>query len=337
MKKTILGPQPGIANLQVADFETPPLGANDVLIKIQAVSFNYRDLEIINGTYSEAFQPGLVPFSDGAGEVVEVGANVSHFQPGDRVVTSFWQSWASGELKYARSPKALGGHRDGVLSDYTVLDESGLVKIPDDMSLAEAATFPCAGVTAWQALVVKGQIKAGEWVLIQGTGGVSTFALQIAKMHGARTILLSSSDKKRSAMEKMGADYTINYIDCPHWETAVRDLTNGVGVDHVIETGGPSTFEKSLKSIRMGGQVYVIGYKGGKNGDINPLLILGSQAEVKAIGVGPTSSLAQILNAYQALRQRPVVDKIYDWGDFAEALEYVSTGEHIGKVVIEKR
>lgn len=336
MKKVILGSTPGIANLQVVDYDIPPLGPKDILIQLQAASFNYRDLEIINGIYSEAFKPGLVPLSDGAGKIVKVGANVCQFEPGDRVITSFWQNWLSGELKYATAPSALGGHQDGVLSDYAVMDESGVLKIPDNISFLEAATFPCAGVTAWQALVVEGQIKAGEWVLIQGTGGVSFFALQIAKMHGARTILLSSSDKKRAIAEKIGADHTINYIDCPDWDAVVWKLTNGIGVDHTIETGGPSTFEKSLKSIRLGGKVYVIGYKGGKTGEINPLLILASQARVQAIGVGPKSSLAQVLSAYQGLNLHPIIDKTYEWSNWKEALEYFSLGNHIGKVVIEK-
>ncbi|MDR9425522.1 MAG: NAD(P)-dependent alcohol dehydrogenase [Marinobacter sp.] len=336
MKKITLGKKPGIHNLKSSNFELPEIGRRDVLLRMQAASLNYRDLEIINGTYGEKFKPGLVPLSDGAGDVIQTGKDVKLFRKEDRVVTSFWQNWPGGELKDAKSPQMLGGHKDGVLADYVVLNESGLVKIPDCLSYAEAAAIPCAGVTAWQALVVKGNIKAGDWVLLLGTGGVSLFALQFAKMHSAKTILLSSSEEKLRKIEEIGADFTINYKETKDWPSKIKKLTSGGGVDHIIEVGGPSTFQNSLESASIGGNINIIGYRNGQEGTANPLSILRHQLEVRAIAVGPTSSLEQVMSAYIATEQKPPIHQIYNWDCFQEALNDFSRGKHIGKIVLEK-
>ncbi|RGP53653.1 zinc-dependent alcohol dehydrogenase family protein [Pseudomonas abyssi] len=332
MWKVTLGEKPGVSQLKREKTTVPRPAVGEVLVKVKAVSLNYRDWEVINGQYHEVFSSGMVPLSDGAGEVVEVGEGVDRWQPGDRVIGSFWQGWLAGDLKNAIAPRSMGGPLDGMLSEFVSLPANGLVLCPSHLSYEQAACLPCAAVTAWQALVVEGHVKAGDWVLVQGTGGVSLFALQFAKLHGASVVLLSSSEDKLARARELGADITLNYLECPDWGAEVQLRTGGI--DHVVEVGGPNTLVQSFKALRLGGQVNIIGYLGGKCGEVSPLLILQSHSRVRGIAVGPCSSLEALCGAIQAVQLIPVIDRIFSVDNLGEAFDYLASGSHMGKVVL---
>lgn len=324
----------GLDALQLVERPRPTPGPHQVLVNVKAVALNYRDLEMANGTYQGQAQHAFTLASDGAGEVVEVGAAVSGFALGDRVIGCFWQGWEAGRLGDNLSALTLGGPLDGMLSEYVVLDARGVVACPAHLSWEEAATLPCAALTAWQALVSEGQIKAGDWVLVQGSGGVSLFALQFALLHGARVIASSSQDAKLQRLADLGASGLINYRKTPNWHEQVMDITAGYGVDHVLEVGGPGSFAQSLQSLHPSGQVNVIGYLGGQQGEINPLLILQRNARVRGIAVGPRQSFEAMNRAISASTMRPLIDSVHDWLELPKALALLQAGQHFGKVVL---
>lgn len=334
MKAWQATPPFGLAALRLVELQRPTPGPQQVLIRVHAASLNYRDLEMAGGTYQGQPQHAFTLLSDGAGEVVEVGSAVTRFKPGERVIGCFWQGWESGRLGDAGNALALGGPLDGMLGEYALLDERGVVPCPARLSWEEAATLPCAALTAWQALVVEGQLKAGDWVLLQGSGGVSLFALQFALLHGARVIVSSSQDDKLQRLQALGAMGLINYRRTPEWHQQVMALTDGQGVDHVLEVGGPRSFTQSLLSLRPSGQVNVIGYLGGQQGEINPLLILQRNARVRGIAVGPRQSFESMNRAIEASGMRPLLDSVHDWLDLPKALAHLQSGRHFGKVVL---
>lgn len=334
MKAWQATPPFGFAALQLIDVPRPTPGPHQLLIKVHAAALNYRDLEMATGTYQGQPQQAFTLLSDGAGEVVEVGAAVTRFVPGERVIGCFWQGWEAGRLGDSKGALPLGGPLDGMLSEYVLLDERGVVPCPAHLSWEEAATLPCAALTAWQALVVEGQLKAGDWVLLQGTGGVSLFALQFALLHGARVIVSSSQDARLQRLAELGATGLINYRRTPDWHTEVMTITAGYGVDHVLEVGGPNSFVQSLLSLHPSGQVNVIGYLGGQQGEINPLLILQRNARVRGIAVGPRQSFDAMNRAIEASGLRPLIDSVHDWLDLPGALAHLQSGQHVGKVVL---
>ena len=327
-----IGEKFGVEHLCRVERLRPQPGPNEVLIRTRAVSINYRDWEVINGRYHEVFPQGLIPMSDGSGDVIACGEGVTELQVGDRVMSCFWQGWQAGDFTQALSARALGGPLDGMLSEYVVLPVSGLLPIPEKLSYEQAACLPCAGVTAWQALVSDGRVKAGDWVLVQGTGGVALFALQFAKLHGARVVLISSSDAKLDRARELGADITLNYRELPSWGGEVARLTGGV--QHVIEVGGPGTFEQSFFALGPAGQINMIGYLGGKEGSISPMHILQTQARIRGIAVGPRSSAAAMNQAYVAGCTGPVIDRVYPLEEIEKAFSRLVAGEHMGKVVV---
>lgn len=324
----------GLEALRLVEQPRPVPGPHQVLIKVCAAALNYRDLEMALGTYQGQPQQPFTLLSDGAGEVVELGAAATRFTPGDRVMGCFWQGWEAGRLGDAGAALPLGGPLDGMLGEYVLLDERGVVRCPAHLTWEEAATLPCAALTAWQALVVEGQLKSGDWVLVQGSGGVSLFALQFALLHGARVIVTSSSDDKLKRLQSLGATGLINYHRTPDWHEQVLEITAGYGVDHVLEVGGPRTFTQSLLSLHPSGQVNVIGYLGGQQGEINPLLILQRNARVRGIAVGPRQSFEAMNRAIEASSMRPLIDRVYDWRELPDALAYLQSGQHVGKVVL---
>lgn len=312
---------------------TPQVG--QVLVKMHAASLNYRDLLVAKSAYGKQQTKSIVPLSDGAGEVVAVGAEVSGVRVGDRVAGIFMQSFRSGKFTAAKASSALGGGEvDGVLAEYVVFDEQGLVKIPDHLSYEEAATLPCAAVTAWNALVVEGQLTAGETVLLLGTGGVSVFALQFAKLLGAKVIITSSSDEKLDRARQLGADACINYKQTPDWEEKVWALTEGQGVDLVVEVGGADTLSRSLRAVRYGGTVALIGVLTGLGGDVKTGLILHKHVRVQGIYVGSHDMFEAMNQAIALHHLHPVVDRVFDFADAQAAFAYLNSAQHFGKVVI---
>ena len=334
MKALVLQDSPGIGNLRAVDRPDPVPRRQEILIKVRATALNYRDVEIVNGSYHTAFALPLVPLSDGVGEVVVVGEEVTRFRIGDRVCSTFWQRWVGGSFRMAEPAYQRGGPIDGLLADYAVLDEQAAVLAPRNLTDVEAATLPCAAVTAWQALVTEGAVKAGDTVLVQGTGGVALFALLFAKASGARVIITSGSDEKLDRAVKMGAFAGVNYRQNPEWAEAVLDLTDGRGVDHVIEVGGPQSFEQSLRASARCGQINVIGYLGGKDGTINPLDIFRKQVRVRGIPVGSRESFEAMIRAIEALDLKPMIDRTFPWSDVAAAIRYLESGSHFGKVAL---
>jgi NADPH:quinone reductase-like Zn-dependent oxidoreductase len=335
MKSIVLEGSPGLDHLHVVERPMPEPGRQEILVRVSASSLNYRDVEIVEGTYHTAFSLPLIPVSDGVGEVVALGPGVTRFKIGDRVCSTFWQRWVGGSFRMAEPAYQRGGPIDGLLAEYAVLDEQAAVHAPRNLGDAEAATLPCAAVTAWHALVTEGAIKAGDTVLVQGTGGVSLFALQFARVSGARVIVTSSSDDKLERAKALGAFAGVNYRRTPGWSDAVLDLTDGRGADHIIEVGGPSSFAQSLKACARRGQINVIGYLGGKNGAINPLDIFNKQVQVRGIPVGSRESFEAMIRAIEANDLRPVVDRAFAWTDAAQAIRYLKGGSHFGKVVLE--
>lgn len=314
----------------------PRPGAGEVLLRMKAWSLNYRDLLTAKGTYGGPPPAGRIPLSDGVGEVVEVGAGVTRVKPGDRVAGIFMQGWLAGEPTAAVSATALGGAIDGMLAEYVVLSSEGVVKVPAHMSDEEAATLPCAAVTAWNALVRAAHVKAGDVVLLQGTGGVSLLALQFAKMMGARCIITSSSDDKLQIARKLGADELINYRNQPDWDKAVLELTGGRGADVVVEVGGVGTLEKSLAAVRFGGIITLIGVLTGVGGPIPTAAIHRRYLRVHGIYVGSREMFEEMNRAIEQHRLRPHIAKSFPFEHARAAYDYLASAAHTGKVVIRK-
>jgi NADPH:quinone reductase-like Zn-dependent oxidoreductase len=324
----------GIDALHINGSRTEPKpGAGQILIRMRAASLNFRDHGVTRGAYGYTKFP-VIPLSDGAGEVVEVGSEVTRFKAGDRVVGTFFQTWHSGEIPQDASKNSLGGNRDGVLAEYIVLPENGAIRFPDHLSFQEAATLPCAALTAWHALIEGGKLKAGETVVVLGTGGVSIFALQIAKLHNARVILTSSSDEKLTRARQLGADVGINYRSIPEWEQEVLTLTDGKGADHVIEVGGPGTLEKSMAAVRPGGLISVIGAVSGA-GAINPRSINRKSLRLHGIHVGSREMFTSMTRAIETSKLRPAIDSVFPFADAKQAYAHQASGAHLGKIVID--
>ena len=325
----------GLSSLQPVELPKPAPKAGQVLVAMRAGSLNFRDLMVANGIYPMDRSRPVVPMSDGTGEVVEVGHGVTGFKVGDRVMGTFFYNWEDGDLTAEQMPLSRGGNIPGTLAEYCVFNEHELVHMPAHLSYEEAATLPCAAVTAWQGLVKLGGIKAGDTVLTLGTGGVSLFALQFAKMHGAKVIITSSSDEKLARAKAMGADVLINYRTHPDWEQKVLEATNGRGADHVIELGGAGTLEKSLQAVRHSGKVYVIGVLAHNDTSPSPALqILFRQVQVLGILVASRQTLIDMNKAIEVNGLRPVIDKTFSFDQAPQAYQHLAGGSHFGKVVI---
>jgi NADPH:quinone reductase-like Zn-dependent oxidoreductase len=325
----------GLQNLSMATRPEPGPGAGQVLVKLGAASLNFRDLMTVRGEYNPRQPLPLIPCSDGAGTVVAVGKGVTRVREGDRVSGCFSQRWPSGDPTPEARSSTLGGPLDGTLAEYACWDEGGVVLPPGHLSDAEAATLPCAAVTAWNALVAKGRIKAGDTVLVQGTGGVSLFALQFAKLSGARVILTSSSDEKLERGRSLGADQTVNYKSEPDWSKRVKELTGGAGADHVVEVGGAGTLAASLACVAPGGTISVIGVLSGTAAQVDIRSVLMKGVKVQGIFVGPRDTFESMNRAIAHHAMRPPVGKTFPFDESAEAFRYLESGGHFGKVVIE--
>lgn len=317
-----------------AERSKPSPDADEALVRIHACSLNYRDLAIANAdlVYPGA-EPPVIPLSDGAGEVVEVGDDVERISAGTRVATPFAPDWIEGTGTPEKLARTTGGSTDGALAEYVTFPAESLAVLPDYLSYEEGATLSCAGLTAWRALVEDGNLRAGETVLALGTGGVSTFALQFAAMHGARTLVTSSSDEKLEAARGLGANETINYESTPEWGEVVRERIGGA--DHVVEVGGPGTLGKSLEAAAVGGHVHLIGVLAGQQGRVDPSPIMHKSLDVEGVmGVGSRAMFDRMTDAMAVEEMHPVIDRVFDFDDVREAYRYVDRGEHRGKVVI---
>lgn len=323
----------GIASLAAVTRPTPTPGPQEIVVKVRAVSLNYRDLLHVQG-FADTDRWPLVPCSDGAGEVIAVGGQVTRFKVGDAVAGTFFQRWIAGEMNETVMESALGGREQGMLCREVCLHEDGAVAIPAGWTFAQAATLPCAALTAWHALVTRGHLAAGETILALGTGGVALYALQIAKMHGARVIITSGSDEKLARARALGADHTINYRQHPDWEEQVLALTGGRGVDHVVELGGAGTLEKSCLAARYGGKVWLIGVLTGFAGTANPLHILRKSLTLQGIYVGSREMFEAMNAAFAANGLQPVIDRVFPFDQAREAFQCMQEAGHFGKLVI---
>ena len=324
----------GLDALTLTERPEPQPKPGQVLLKMRAASLNYRDLITVKGAYDPKQQLPLVPLSDGVGEVVAVGEGVTRVQMGDRVAGIFMQKWVAGEFSAEKSKSALGGAIDGVLAEYVTLHEDGVTHVPEHLSDVEAAALPCAAVTAWHALITAGKLKAGDTILMQGTGGVSIFALQFANMVGARVIATSSSDEKLERVRQLGAAEGVNYKTTPNWDEQVWKFTGGVGVDHVVEVGGAGTLNKSLRAVRMGGRISLIGVLTGGAGEVNTASILRKNIQVQGIYVGSREMFEAMNRAIALHAMKPVIDQVFPFESAREALAHMESGAHFGKICI---
>ena len=323
----------GVANLAPVELPEPKPGPGQAVLKMRAWSLNFRDILVTRGIYAPKLKMPFQLLSDGVGEVVAIGEGVARVKPGDRVSPTFMQGWMEGGNTQEKSITALGGNIPGLAAEYVVVDAEGLVHVPAGLTDEEAATLPCAAVTAWNALVASGQLTAGDTVLVQGTGGVSMFALQFARMIGARVIATSSSDEKLARALALGANDGINYKTTAEWGKAARVLTAGRGVDHVVEVGGAGTLNQSFEAVRNGGRVSLIGVLTG--GTVNPIPILMKTITVQGIFVGSRQMFEDMNRAIDFNRLKPVVDRVFSFSELPQALSYMETGSHFGKIVLK--
>jgi NADPH:quinone reductase-like Zn-dependent oxidoreductase len=336
MKAWIIETHGNTDGLALVNWPEPEVGSNEVLVAIKAVSLNYRDLGTLRHARPGNIEPPLIPCSDGAGEVVAVGPNVSQFQPGDRVVGSFFHDWTSGRFNVDYHRACGGGSKQGLLCERVALPQHSLLPVPDEFSTAEAATWPVAGVTAWASLFTRGDLQLGATVLTLGTGGVSIFALQLAVAAGAKVIITSSSDEKLERARKLGAAHTINYKTHPDWDQEVLRLTDGKGVDHIIEVGGSGTLEKSMACVAAGGQIGLIGVLTGFGPPTSSLFPL-MQRNVRLDGIyaGSRDDLAALIEFSQRHNLHPVIDETFPFDQARVAFDTLAAAGHFGKVVIQ--
>jgi NADPH:quinone reductase-like Zn-dependent oxidoreductase len=322
----------GVDSLEFAERPNQQPGPGEVLVRIRAVSINYRDLLVVKGLYNPKMKLPRVPCSDGAGEIMAVGPRVTDWRCGDKVASIFMQNWIDGQPTRAKMKGALGGDIDGVLAEHVVLSESGLVPIPSHLTPEEASTLPCAAVTAWNALAVA-NLQPGSTVLVQGTGGVSVFALQFARMMGAHVLGISSSAEKLERMKALGLDAGLNYRDQPEWDRWVFDQTGGEGVDLIVEVGGLGTLPRSLRAIRVGGTIAQIGVLSPASEPLPLELILHKQARIRGIYVGSRLDFEEMNKAIALAALRPIYEA-FPWKSAREVLHRMETASHFGKLVL---
>lgn len=328
--KNAFGPE----NLNKGERPDPQPGPGQVVLRMRAASLNYRDTLMIRGGYGPRVKVPLIPVSDGVGEVVAVGEGVRRVAVGDRVAPTFFQSWIGGTPSSDKFYDTLGGPLDGVLTRLMRIGEEGVCRVPDHLGDEEAACLPCAALTAWSALMTEGRIGAGDTVLVQGTGGVALFAMQFAKMAGARVILTSSRDDKLARGRQLGADETINYRTTPDWDRVAKDMTGGEGCDHVIELGGADTLERSIRAAKTGGQISMIGVLGGAKANVSLPLVVMRYLRLQGITVGSRDGFEAMCRAIAHHHMRPVVDRVYRFDDVPAAFAHLEAGHHFGKVCI---
>lgn len=335
MKQLIIeGDKEGLSRLTVEEVNAPAkVGPGQIKVRIYASSLNYHDFSVANGTIPTA--PGRIPLSDGAGSVVSVGEGVTEFQEGDNVVSTFFPDWLRGAPTRGDFSRTPGDGIDGYAREYVVTPSTWFTKAPEGWSHSEAATITTAGLTAWRALVVEGKLKAGDKVLLLGTGGVSIYALQIAKAMGAEVAITSSSDDKLAKAKALGADFTVNYSTDAEWGKTVAKWTGGSGVDHVVEVGGPATLAQSIKACRVGGSIVLIGVLTGISGDIPTATMMRKQIRLTGIIVGSREEQQDFVKALEVSKIKPVIDSTFTLDSLAEAFEYEGAGKHFGKICID--
>jgi NADPH:quinone reductase-like Zn-dependent oxidoreductase len=327
----------GLDQIKVIDAPDPTAGHGEVLVRMRAVSLNYRDLLMVQGMYARGASTGgaITPFSDGCGVVEAVGPGVTRVKPGDRVATLFFQNWVSGPPTLEKLMSALGSPIPGAGRELGVFSQDGVSKVPEFLTDQQVATLPCAALTAWRALFEDADLRPGDTVVLQGTGGVSIFGLQFAHAAGLRTVITSSSDEKLARAKAMGADHLANYRQEPVWSKAVREATGGVGADLIIEVGGGGTIEESMKAIRIGGHVAIVGVVAGLGGGFNTASLIGNSAKLQGLSVGSRDMFEAMCRLIELHRIQPVVDKVFPWTEVEAAFIAMRGGEHFGKIVLE--
>ncbi len=336
MKAYQILPGANIDGLQCVDYPDRKLGHGEVRIRVHAVSLNYRDLMVAGGNYLVTVDDPIIPCSDGAGEVLELGPGVTRMQVGDRVAGSFFPYWQDGPTAPEKIRHSLGGDIDGMLAEEVVMHEDALAKIPASLSFVEASTMPCAGVTAWNAIFVSSNgIKPGDTALFLGTGGVSVLGMQLARAAGLRTIITSSSDEKLVRARELGAHHTINYGSIPEWHEEVLAMTQGRGANVVLEVGGKGTVNRSVSAAAMGGTVAIIGGVSGFGGEVNPASLLATAKRLVGIFVGSRTMLEDVMRFADTVGLKPVIDRVFPFAQAQDAYRYMESGSHFGKVVID--
>jgi NADPH:quinone reductase-like Zn-dependent oxidoreductase len=328
----------GLDAIQVVEKPDPTPGPGQVLVRMKAVSLNYRDLLMVNGMYGRGAATTadvITPFSDGCGVIEAVGEGVTKFKAGDRVATLFFQNWNSGPPTLEKLMSALGFPIPGAGAELQVFGQDGVSKVPEFLTDQQVATLPCAGLTAWRGLFEDARLEPGDTVVLQGTGGVSIFGLQFAKAAGYRTVITSSSDEKLARAQALGADHLVNYKTTPAWSGPVRQATAGRGADFIMEVGGGGTIQESMKAIRIGGHIAIIGVVAGAGDPFNPAALIGNSAKLQGLSVGSRDMFEAMCRAIDLHKIGPVVDKVFPWTDAKAAFSAMAGGEHFGKIVLQ--
>ncbi len=332
MKAAQVAAPAGLDKISAVTLDDPKPAAGEILVRVRAVSLNFHDLAVVSGMIPLA-EP-RVPMSDGAGEVVAVGDGVTDFAVGDKVMSTFFPNWSDGEPNLEALLGVPGDHVDGMAAELVTMPASAFTRIPEGYSFEEAACLPCAALTAWRAVSEEAKIKAGDWVLVQGTGGVSIFALQFAKTLGANVIATSSSDDKLARLRDMGADHLINYKEVPEWGAKAKELTGGVGVDEIVEIGGPGTLTQSITAAKIGGHITLIGVLTGVAGEVPTAALFSSNITLKGVTVSSHRAQNDMVALIEKSGIKPVIDKVFPLEELGAAFMHQVSGAHFGKIVV---